>query len=169
MESAHQEEPHLQKRGKRKFIVSFGGDYMRSNYSDGNIRDEYGFDVSYYLFYEPKSLKATYRYEHYGFDRQDATYFTPSSFHCHILGLQWKHFLNEKELFWGANDTFYSLGYETRFDYSSELEVGHKIKVGFGHDWNNRCTSRIEWSRTIYETSSIYSENSLMFYTSFYF
>ncbi len=76
--------------------------------------------------------KATYRYEHYGFDRQDATYFTPSSFHCHILGLQWKHFLNEKELFWGANDTFYSLGYETRFDYSSELEVGHKIKVGSG-------------------------------------
>ena len=149
--------------------VSLGGDYMWSNYSDGNTRDEYGFDVSYYLFYEPRSLKATYRYEHYGFDRQNATYFTPSSFHCHIFGLQWKHFLNKEELFWGANDTFYTLGYETRFDYSSEHEVGHKIKVGFGHDWNDKCTSRVEWSKTIYETSSIYSENSLMFYTAFYF
>jgi hypothetical protein len=142
---------------------------MRSNYSDGNIRDEYGFDVAYFLFYEPRSLKAIYRYEHYGFDRQDTTYFTPGSFHTHILGLQWKHFLNKEELFWGANDTFYTLGYETRFDYDFEHEVGHKIKFGFGHDWNNRCTSRIEWSKTIYETSSIYAENSLMFYTAFYF
>jgi len=149
--------------------VSLGGDYMRSNYSDGNIRDEYGFDVSYYLLYEPRSLRAIYRYEHYGFDRQDVTYFTPSSFHSHILGLQWKHFLNKEELFWGANDTFYTLGYETRFDYNSEHEVGHKIKVGFGHDWNNRCTSRIEWSKTVYETSSVYGENSLIFYTAFYF
>jgi len=147
--------------------LRFGIDYMRSRYSDGNTRDEYGFDMGYFILLEPKSLEIKYRYEHYGFDKQNQFYFTPGSFYCHNLGLQWKHFLNKQELYWGSNDTFYTLGYEVKLD--SQNEIGHCLKASFEHDWNDSCKSGIEWSRIMYVTSSVYSENRIMFFTQFYF
>lgn len=147
--------------------LRFGADYMRSRYSDGNTRDEYGFDMGYFLLLEPKSLKVKYRYEHYGFDKQNQFYFTPGSFYCHSLGLEWKHFLNKQELYWGSNDTFYTLGYEVKLD--SQNEIGHCLKASFEHNWNDSCKSGIEWSKVIYGNSSVYSENRMMIFTLFYF
>jgi tetratricopeptide (TPR) repeat protein len=152
-------------RLNRRFSASF--DYMYSHYSDDNSRNAYGLDIDYYLSFEPRSLKISYRYEGYQFAREDVDYFSPGSFHYNKVALEWRHFLNKEELFWGANDTYYTLRYEMNFDV--KRENGHKLSIDFHHDWSNNCSSRLEWSKTIYEHSDTYSENRLMFYTSIYF
>ena len=144
-----------------------GLDYMYSNYSGDNQRNAYGFDIGYYLLLEPKSLKISYRYEQYGFDKEKSEYFSPNSFHYNNVNLEWRQFLNQEELYWGANDTYYTLRYEVIFDVRQQ--VGHKVYVDFHHDWNNNWSSHFEFSKTVYEHSDIYSEEKLMFYTSIYF
>lgn len=147
--------------------LTAGVDYKYCDYSDDNSRNAYGFDINYYLFLEPRSLSIGYRYEEYRFAHEDADYFSPDSFHYNKVGLEWRQFLNKDELFWGANDTYYTLKYEVIFDV--QQEVGHKLYVDFHHDWSDKCSSHIELSKTIYEHSETYSEDRLMFYTSLYF
>ncbi|MDD5064106.1 MAG: tetratricopeptide repeat protein [Phycisphaerae bacterium] len=147
--------------------LAAGTDYTYSPYSDGNRKNAYGLDVGYYLALEPKSLKISYKYEQYGFKDKDGDYFSPGSFHHNNVALEWRHFLNKEEMFWGANDTYYTLRYEIIFDVHQQ--TGHKFYFDFHHDWNNKCSSGIEFSKTMYEHSGIYSEDMLMFYTSIYF
>jgi len=147
--------------------LELGSDYTYAPYSDGNRKTAYGLDAGYYLTTEPKSLKISYRYEQYGFEREDADYFSPDSFHHNNVALEWRHFLNKEEIFWGANDTYYTLRYEIIFDIHQQ--IGHKFYFDFHHDWNNKCSSHIEFSKTIYEHSDVYSEDRLMFYTLVYF
>ena len=154
----------LYKSGRR---MTIGADYMYSRYNNDNDRNTYGMDLDYLLSYEPRSLKITYRYEEYRFDRASPDYFSPDSFHYNAIGLQWRHFLNKEELFWGTNDTFYSIHYTVNFDVKNE--TGHKLYFDFHHDWNDKCSSHFEWSRMIYEHRDTYSENRLMFYMSVYF
>ena len=149
----------------RRWIA--GCDYLYSNYSDNNRKDMYGADVGYYLLFEPDSLKLTYRYENYHFNHNDPDYFSPDSFHSNRLQAEWRHYLNKEELFWGANDTYYTAQYEVIFDVRQQ--VGHQLRFNFYHDWNDRCSSCFEWSKMIYEHSGIYSEDQCMFYTSLYF
>ena len=154
----------LYKPGRR---MAIGADYMYSRYNNDNDRNTYGLDLGYLLSHEPRSLKVTYRYEEYQFDNVSLDYFSPESFHYNAIGLQWKHFLNKEELFWGTNDTFYSFHYTVNFDVKNE--TGHKLYFDFHHDWNNKCSSHFEWSRMIYEHRDTYSENRLMFFMSVYF
>lgn len=149
----------------RRFMA--GLDYMHSDYSDDNRRDAYGFDLAYYLSIEPKRLKLSYRYEEYGFDREDADYFSPDSFHTNKVGLEWRHFLNKDEIFWGAKDTYYTLAYDVIFDVKQQ--TGYKIYADFHYDWSDNCSIHLEWSKIIYEHSDVYSENRFMLYTSIYF
>ncbi|MBN1787665.1 MAG: tetratricopeptide repeat protein [Sedimentisphaerales bacterium] len=149
----------------RKLLL--GSDYTFSPYSDGNRKNAYSLDVGYYLTTEPKSLKISYLYEQYSFEEENIDYFSPDSFHHNNIALEWRQFLNKDEIFWGANDTYYTLRYETIFDIHQQ--VGHKIYFDFHHDWNNNCSSYIEFSKIIYEHEDVYSENRLMLYTSFYF
>lgn len=147
--------------------LAAGTDYTYSYYSDGNQKDAYSLDAGYYLATEPKSLKILYRYEEYGFKHEDGDYFSPGSFHHNNVGLEWKQFIGEEETFWGSNDTYYTLRYEVVFDVHKQ--TGHKLYADFHHDWNNRCSSGIEFSKTIYEHGDVYSEDMLMFYTTIYF
>lgn len=144
-----------------------GADYFHAAYSDGNKKDAYGADVGYYLSFEPDSLKLSYRHEIYHFSILDPDYFSPASFHSNRLRTEWRHYFNADELFWGTNDTYSTVQYEVIFDDGNQ--IGHQIRCGFHHDFNDRCSSYLEWSKMIYEHADIYSEDMLMFYTSIYF
>ena len=147
--------------------LSFGADYMYSDYNDGNERDAYGFDSSCILLYEPKFFKVTYRYEEYGFDEPRPEYFTPSSFHSNTLLLEWRHFLNKEELFWGTNDTYYTLKYGVNLDVH-DLH-GHTFYADFHKDWNDRFSTHVEWSKKMYEHRDVYSEDEVSAYITYYF
>ena len=147
--------------------VKAGADYMHSYYSDDNNRNAYGVDVGYYLMYEPRSLLTTYRYEEYLFDRSRASYFSPDSFHYHRIGIEWREYLNTEELYWGANDTFYSIRYAVDFDPKDE--VGHWLCVDLHHDFSDKHSAHLEWSKTIYEHGDTYRDNRATLYMRFYF
>ncbi len=87
--------------------LTLGADYVFSDLTDGNDRVTWGVDVVSRLRYEPRSLNLLYRYEEYGFRRTDPFYFSPGSFHTNTVGLEWRHFLNREELFWGARFLLY--------------------------------------------------------------
>ena len=150
--------------------MTAGADYTRSHYSDDNNRDAFGADWGYYMSFGPKNVLLSYRYEQYQFGKDDPEYFTPHSFHYNSVGLEWIHFLNKQELFWGCNNTFYTLKYSINFDvHAGGNEIGHRLEAGFNHDWNKRCTSGVKLSKTIYQDNNTYAEDQFMFYTLFYF
>ncbi len=147
--------------------LAFGADYMFSDYTDGNTRGDYGFDGKAVIFYEPRSLSVTYRYEEYGFQRPESYYFTPSSFHTNKVALEWRHFLNKEELFWGSNDTFYTLRYSVNFDVNDQ--VGHTLYADFHKDWTDRFSTHVEWKKMIYDHQDTYSEDEVLAYIKYYF
>jgi tetratricopeptide (TPR) repeat protein len=155
----------LSYRADRK--TALGIDYMNSQYTDDNNRNQFGTDIYYYILHEPKSLKLSYRHEQYGFDRTKTNYFSPKSFYNNSISLEWRHFLNKEEMFWGTDDTFYTVRYSVNFEPNQQ--IGHRMYVDLHHDWNNKCSGHIEWSKSIYDHRDVYSENRLMFYISLYF
>ena len=147
--------------------LNVGADYMYSDYSDDNRRNAYGFDVDYYLSFEPKSLKLVYRYENYGFDRTDADYFSPDSFHYNRIGFEFRHFLNGKKMFWADRQTYYTIGYALNIDVHQQN--GHTVYADLHHDWTDSCSSHIEFSKSIYDHRQVYSFSRILFYTIFHF
>jgi len=147
--------------------ITAGADYTFSHYTDRNNKFIYGFDVKSQLIYEPTSLSLTYRYEEYGYHYPSAIYFSPGKFHYNTMTAELRQFLNTGELFWGANNTYYTLKYAVNFDVHDQ--VGHLLYVDFHRDWNNRLSTHFEWSKKIYEHRDTYGEEILMVYAKVYF
>lgn len=146
--------------------IGFGADYMYSHYTDKNDKFTYGVDVKTQVLYEPHSLALTYRYEEYGYGEPRDYYFTPGSFHYNTAVVEWRQFLN-RELFWGNNETYYTLKYAVNFDVHDQ--VGHLLYADFHHDWNNRFSTYVEWSKKIYDHRNTYGEERVMVYGKLYF
>ncbi|MDD5010653.1 MAG: tetratricopeptide repeat protein [Phycisphaerae bacterium] len=147
--------------------LNAGADYMYSNYSDDNHRNAYGFDVDYYVSFEPRSLKLFYRYEEYSFNRTDIDYFSPDSFHYNRIGFEFRHFLNGQKMFWADRQTYYTIGYAANVDVRQQN--GHTIYADLHHDWTDSCSSHIEFAKHIYENRDVYSLSRILFYTIFYY
>lgn len=147
--------------------IATGADYTFSHYNDGNDKYIYGFDVLTRLLYEPRSLIFNYRYEAYGYRQPKDYYFTPHSFHFNKMGLQWRHYLNKEELFWGANDIYYSLSYHINFDVHNQ--TGHTLSADFHRDWNDRLATHLEWSKVIYNHRQTYKRDTVSIYLKYYF
>ncbi len=147
--------------------VSLGGDFMYTDLSDGNDKDTFGLDAKAQLLYEPRSLSLKYRYEQYGYDHGSGYYFSPGSFHYNSISLEWRHFLNKEELFWGSNDTYYTLKYTANFEVNDN--IGNVFYAGFCKDWNDRFSTRAEWSKTVYNHRKIYKADRVMVYALYRF
>ena len=139
--------------------INVGADYIFSHYNDGNNRHTYGIDVKTMLFFAPTALSLLYRYEEYGYDRQTDNYFSPDSFHFNKLAVEWRHFLNSDELFWGTNDTYYTLRYSVNYDVHHNH--GHTLYVDFNSQLNDHISLLFSWEKMLYEDQSIYSQDSL--------
>ncbi|MFA5164287.1 MAG: tetratricopeptide repeat protein [Candidatus Omnitrophota bacterium] len=147
--------------------ISLGGDFMYTDLSDGNDKDTFGLDAKAQLFYEPRSLSLKYRYEQYNYDRSGGYYFSPGSFHYNSVSLEWRHFLNKEELFWGSNDTYYTLRYTANFEVNDN--IGNVFYAGLCKDWNDRFSTRAEWSKTVYNHRKVYRADRVMVYASYKF
>lgn len=144
-----------------------GADAMYSNYTDGNNRFLWGIDLNAHIFYSPRRLSITYRYEEYGFSKARDWYFSPNSFHSNGIGLEWRHYLNSEELYWGSNDTYYTF----RYMYKIERDGihGHVLFMDFHHDWTDRVSTHLDVQKIIYENESIYGDTRISAYLRWYF
>lgn len=141
--------------------ISLGADYMYSHYTDTNDKFTYGIDLRGQILYEPHSLAVTYRYEEYGFGQPSSIYFSPYRFHYNTVGFELRQFLNKK-LFWGNNDTYYTLKYAVNFDVHDQ--VGHTLYADFHKDWTKNFSTHIEWTKKIYEHRDTYGEEGVLVY-----
>ncbi len=133
--------------------------YRYSHRTDSNERREWSQGIKYALTMEPKRLSVSYRYETYGFDDATDLYFSPDSFHTQIVALEFRHYLNKEELFWGSKDTYYELKYAVNFD--SGIHEGHRLSIAFYKDWTDFFTTSVGWSCTLYDDPRIYRESNL--------
>ncbi len=146
--------------------LKLGLDYLFSNYSDGNYRDEPGVDLLYYISLEPRRFSVKYRYFYRVFDEKMPEYFSPHSFWTNKVSLNWRHFLNKEEIFFGADDLYYDLGYDVSVD-SGDI-VGHKFSAGLNWDVNKRLNFNVQGSIT--NTScDIYKDSRLIASIKYYF
>ncbi|UCB57027.1 MAG: tetratricopeptide repeat protein [Candidatus Omnitrophota bacterium] len=143
-----------------------GIDHIYSNYSDGNYKHETGADILYYLWLEPKRLSVKYRYFFRDFDNTVQEYFSPRDFSTHKMTIDWRHFLNKEEPFFGADDLYYDLIYDIAVD--SEDIVNHKFSVELNRDINKRLNFNIKASLSNSSTD-VYKDESIMASVKYYF
>lgn len=146
--------------------LKLGLDYLFSNYSDGDYRDEPGIDFLYYVSLEPRSFSVQYRYFYRVFDEKMPEYFSPHSFWTNKVSFNWRHFLNKEEIFFGADDLYYGLGYDVSVD--SGNIVSHKFKAEFNRDISKRLNFNIEGSITN-SSVNVYNDKSITAQMKYYF
>jgi tetratricopeptide (TPR) repeat protein len=143
-----------------------GIDYIYSDYSDSNYKSETGVDIKYYLSLEPKALYVKYRYCFLDFDKNKSQYFSPQGFSTNTIELNWKHFLNKEEIFFGADDLYYELGYS--FFLDSQNIFGNKIIANLVWDINKRLNIKLEGQYT-HVNSEIYEDKKVTASINYYF
>lgn len=143
-----------------------GLDYLFANYSDGNNRHEPGLDLLYYFSIDPKRLTLKYRYYYKNFLRKVSSYWSPKGFSANALKLNWRHYLNKEEIFFGADDLYYDLAYEATAD--STGVVCHKFSVEFNWDINKRLNLNIKGFNT-QSSARIYKDRNIIASLNYYF
>lgn len=143
-----------------------GVDYLYSSYSDGNHKNEPGADVLYYLSLEPKALYVKYRYFYREFQKKVPEYFSPKGFTTNALTVGWKHFLNKEEIFFGANDLFYTVEYEPSLD--SEYIASHKLSWAVGWDVTKRFNLSVKGTVTG-SSANVYRDSGVQIAAKYYF
>lgn len=138
--------------------LKFGLDYLYSNYSDDNYKYEPGVDILYYFSLEPRRFSIKYRYTYQEFDRKVGEYFSPQDFLTHSLQLNWRHFLNKEEIFFGADDFYYDFAYNVSVD-SADIVV-HKFSTGLNWDINKKLNLNIKTSFTESSTN-VYKDKNI--------
>jgi len=135
-----------------------GADYLSCAYSDGNRLDQPGFDLLYYFSLDPLRLALTYRFFYQEFQEKVPEYFSPKGFMTNSVALNWRHYLNKEEIFFGADDLYYDVGYTCAVD--SETIVGHQFTGALHYDVNKRLALDIRAgfsasSNTVYRESGV--------------
>jgi len=134
-----------------------GLDYDFAHYSDGNRGHTTGGDVTSHLLFGQKRLNLTYRFQNYGFSNSTPSYWSPSSFNTHSLGMEFRSYFND-ELFQGVNEIYYSASYKIIAE--PENNISHQIRAMLYHDWSNRFSSSIEGQYS-WATKSFYEDKLL--------
>jgi len=146
--------------------LKFGFDYLFARYSDSNYKHEPGFDVLYYLSFEPKRFTVKYRYFYKTFEKTVTDYFSPKNFSTNSLALNWRHYLNRKDIYFGARNLYYDAGYEASVD-STDI-VGHKFSGEVGWDINKKLNINIKGS-VVNSSCEVYKEENIMASLKYYF
>jgi len=144
----------------------FGADYTMALYSDSNILYEPGFDLLYYFKLEPKMLYFKYRYFYKEFKEKDKEYWTPKGLSTNTFTINWRHFLNQEEIFFGANNIYYDLRYDLSID--SERVAGNKFTCEFNWDINEKLNFNVMAS-VMGSSNSVYEEQEARAGFKYYF
>lgn len=141
-------------------------DYLFSEYSDSNRKNEPSLEVFYLLSFEPKRFLIKYKFFYRKFKDTVAEYFSPENFWTHSVTFNWRQFLNKEEIFFGADDIYYDLFYTISVD--SEDVVGHKFSGELNWDINKRVNLNIKGSITN-SSNSVYKDRSFLAGLKIYF
>jgi tetratricopeptide (TPR) repeat protein len=129
--------------------------YMFSAMTDNNEKHTLGADTRYRILWEPTALDVGYRYEQWFFERFSPIYFSPSDFRMHTFYVDWKHYLNKNELFWGTNDTYYNLQYA--FEFDSQNQTANTFGVGLHHDFTKKLSLHADY---FFTRGTVYQEDA---------
>ncbi|MFA5271746.1 MAG: tetratricopeptide repeat protein [Candidatus Omnitrophota bacterium] len=146
--------------------LKLGFDYLFANYSDNNYKHEPGLDVLYYFSFEPKRFTIKYRYFYKNYKNTVTEYFSPHGFSTNSLGLEWRHYLNKEEIFFGANDLYYDIGYEASVD-STDI-VGHRFSGEIGWDINKRLNLSVK-ATVVNSSCDVYKDTNVVAALKYYF
>ncbi|MEW6359184.1 MAG: tetratricopeptide repeat protein [Planctomycetota bacterium] len=139
---------------RRAFLEA---DYLYSDFTDTNEKHTLRAEARYRLLWEPTRLDIGHRFEHWNFRRDLGTYFAPHGFQMYTAYVDWRHYLNKHELFWGTKDTYYNLGYA--FGWDSQGETTHTFRTGVHHDFSHRFSLDLDYLLT---RGSVYDEDYIM-------
>lgn len=157
-------------KGRLDFDVNrrlkLGTDYLYSNYSNDNYKNELGTDMLFYLSFDPTRLTINYRYFFRDFDRTADEYFSPRDFSTHKITINWRHFLNKEEIYFGADDLYYDLKYDISVD-SGDI-VSHKFSAEFNWDITKKLQFNIKGSITN-SSADVYEDKSAVAAIKYYF
>jgi tetratricopeptide (TPR) repeat protein len=135
--------------------LKIGADYTMALYSDNNILYEPGADILFYLQLEPKMLYFRYRYFYKEFKEKDKEYWAPKGLSTNTFTINWRHFLNKEEIFFGADNIYYDLRYD--FSIDSERVAGNKFTCEFNWDINENLNFNVMGS-VMGSSNSVYEE-----------
>ncbi|MFO8053322.1 MAG: tetratricopeptide repeat protein [Candidatus Omnitrophota bacterium] len=143
-----------------------GLDCRLAYYFDANFLVEPGIDFTYFFSKEPKQFYLTYRFFFKEFREESSDYWTPRGFSTNKLILSWRHYLNNDELFFGADQLYYQLKYEVSLD-STDILI-HKFISEFNWDINKRLNIHVGGSFAD-TTSNVYQEKRITAGLRYYF
>jgi tetratricopeptide (TPR) repeat protein len=143
-----------------------GAEYMCASYSDGNFLNEPLAEVMYDIFLEPTKLSVGYKYMYKEFSDKVTEYFSPKGFSSNTFTVNWRHFLNREEIFFGADDLYYDLKYEMVLD--SQYIVGHKFFWEANWDITKRLNFNVRGS-VMGSSCAVYEESEFSIGVKYYF
>lgn len=146
--------------------LKIGADFLYENYSDHNDRYEPGFDALYYFSLDPLRLSVKYRYFYKQFRNKAFAYWSPKGFTTNSAEFNWRHYLNKEEIFYGADDIYYELGYNISLD--STNIVGHKFSGALNWDVNKRLNLNVKGSFTN-SSCNVYRDSDVIASLKYYF
>lgn len=146
--------------------IKLGVDFLYEIYSDHNERYEPGFDALYYFSLDPLRLSVKYRYFYKQFKNKVSAYWSPKGFSTNSAEFNWRHYLNKAEIFYGADDIYYELGYNISLD--STNIVGHKFSGALNWDVNKRLNLNVKGSFTN-SSCNVYNDSDVMASLKYYF
>jgi len=146
--------------------VKLGTDYTYAYYSDDNFKHEPAFDVACLLSRDPLRFLVKYRYFYRQFKSKVQDYFSPRGFSTSTFTLNWRHYLNKEEIFYGANDLYYDLEYDVIVD--STYIVGNKLTWKFNWDLNKRLNFNVK-GVVMGSSANVYNEKNIEIGVRYYF
>ncbi|MFA6636690.1 MAG: tetratricopeptide repeat protein [Candidatus Omnitrophota bacterium] len=142
------------------------GEYMFASYSDGNFLHEPSIDIHYDITLEPGNLSVRYRYVYKEFRDKVFRYFSPKGFSTNMFTVNWRHFLNKEEIFFGANDIYYDLKYDLAVD--SQYIAGHKFSWEANWDVTKKLNFNVRGS-CMGSSAGVYKESEVVVGARYYF
>ncbi|NQT22507.1 MAG: tetratricopeptide repeat protein [Candidatus Omnitrophica bacterium] len=146
--------------------LKLGADFIFAYYSDYNYKTEPGFDLLYFFSIDPLRFSVKYRYYFREFSEKEDQYFSPKGFTVNKITLNWRHYLNKEEVFFGANDLYYDLNYEVKID--SETIVGHGFSGELNWDINKRLNINVK-GKILNSSANVYNDKSFIASVKYYF
>jgi tetratricopeptide (TPR) repeat protein len=146
--------------------LKLGAEYLFGNYSDCNYKHEPGADITYFISLDPKRLAVTYRYFYRNFDETVYEYWSPKGYNNNLWSVNWRHFLNREEIFFGAHDIYYDFRYDVSLD--SQGVVSHRFEAGFHWDISNRLNVNVK-AATTNTSANVYTDKGVTAEVKYYF
>lgn len=143
-----------------------GLEYTYARYSDSNYLNEPGCDILYYISLDPRRLALKYRYTYKEYSDKVFEYFSPKGFSTSTITLNWRHYLNKEEIFFGANDIYYDLSYDVSID--STNIVGNSFSWEINYDITKRMNLNFGGSITA-SSAGVYKESEFRGGMKYYF